>query len=143
MSNTDKELDEIRGILDELRARILDEGSIPKRSQLVDELEEQSYKRGFKEAEQWYREHQNQLLDKLLEELPESRALYHNPPAQNGDWYDSGFNAYRTQVVEAINKLRAGIDCYCDGGDIPHHHLLDDGKSHDIRPDISKLRSNK
>jgi hypothetical protein len=50
--------------------------------------------------------HQNQLLDRLLEELPKSRELYHDPPAQNGDWYDSGFNAYHTQAVEAIKKMR-------------------------------------
>lgn len=31
-------------------------------------------------------------------------------------------------------------DCNCDKFSIkPHHHLLDDGKSHSIKPDIPKL----
>lgn len=34
-------------------------------------------------------------------------------------------------------------DCYCDGGTIPHKHLLDDGESHDIRPDTAQLNPNK
>jgi hypothetical protein len=39
-------------------------------------------------------------------------------------------------------------DCYCDSpgateGVIPHHHLMDDGKSYKILPDIAKLNQPK
>lgn len=39
-------------------------------------------------------------------------------------------------------------DCYCDSpgatdGVITHHHLLDDGESHNIRPDLTQLNPNK
>jgi hypothetical protein len=31
-------------------------------------------------------------------------------------------------------------DCYCDGGSIPHKHLLDDGDSHNLKPDLKEAR---
>jgi hypothetical protein len=36
-------------------------------------------------------------------------------------------------------------DCYCDSKKaiesiIPHKHLMDDGESHDIKPDITALQ---
>lgn len=39
-------------------------------------------------------------------------------------------------------------DCYCDSlgateGVLPHRHLMSDGKSYNIRPDLAKLSTNK
>jgi hypothetical protein len=39
-------------------------------------------------------------------------------------------------------------DCYCDSKKaieslIPHHHLMDDGESHDIRPNIKSIITTK
>lgn len=48
--------------------------------------------------------------------------------------------AYYTDKLEA--EYRRGYndnarDCFCDNVPFkPHHHLMDDGKSHNIRPDI-------
>lgn len=49
------------------------------------------------------------------------------------------------QVREAYRKgyNDNARDCYCDSAKvieslIPHKHLMDDGKSHDIRPDLPK-----
>lgn len=52
------------------------------------------------------------------------------------------------QVAEAYRKgyNDNARDCYCDSkgateGILPHKHLMDDGESHAIRPDIAQLRS--
>lgn len=29
-------------------------------------------------------------------------------------------------------------DCFCGGSSIPHKHLIDDGKSYEIKPDLRK-----
>lgn len=75
---------------------------------------------------------------------------------QKQDFLDSQFKS--GALAEAEAKLDALIqaeyqkgyndnarNCYCDSpgatqGVIPHHHLITDGESHDIRPDIAQLQ---
>ena len=60
--------------------------------------------------------------------------------------YQQATAAITTMLNEAYRKgyNDNARDCYCDSpgateGVLAHHHLMDDGKSHDIRPDVAHL----
>ena len=87
-------------------------------------------------------------LDKILRDFGEEY------------WSDieHGDGDHSITVTEATNTIQVLIakayfngyndnarDCYCDSKKaiesiIPHKHLMDDGESHDIKPDITALQ---
>jgi hypothetical protein len=85
----------------------------------------------------------NDDLDEILDTLNRQPKLNKNMPKTTSLWLD------RYEAKQAIEELlikayRNGYndnarDCLCTGGTIPHKHLIDDGDSYDIRPNINKL----
>ncbi len=87
-------------------------------------------------------------LDEILEQLVIGERLN-----GDGDVLERTFEIWKdgetTDAKQAIEELlikayRNGYndnarDCLCTGGTIPHKHLIDDGDSYDIRPNINKL----
>jgi hypothetical protein len=71
------------------------------------------------------------------------------PTWQKVDTTKIGYIIQRLEALQGIEELlikayRNGYndnarDCLCTGGTIPHKHLIDDGDSYDIRPNINKL----
>lgn len=64
--------------VDELRDKILDEAALPRRKALIDDLEMLSYKRGFKEAEQYYKQ-PSQHPNDTPEQPSETLDVHGNP----------------------------------------------------------------
>jgi hypothetical protein len=88
-------------------------------------------------------------IDKILNDR--SIIKWEYDTLNNGKVNGSHYIVDTKQLKQSITTLlereyRKGYndnarDCYCDSpgvtdGVLPHHHLMDDGKSHNIRPDI-------
>lgn len=77
---------------------------------------------------------------------------YEPRPSAEVDQAEAAIQALIYQEVE--KAYRKGYndnarDCYCKdsqvfpGSQIPHHHLLTDGESHSIKPDINSFKKGK
>lgn len=128
---------------EELKSRILDEGSIPKRLQLIEELAESMYKKGFKEAESLYREELAAALAKQdtqsriaeLESLREQTKEVTHPDAFISDVsvaqsirvHTNSLIEYRLRKLQQPAELEAEDKCFYCGAvndepckDTPH-----------------------
>ena len=99
----------------------------------------------------------DQELDKLLFKLRTTHEVEHNDNQWATEFVYSLAEAKQAiQSLITTQKQEAYIqgyndnarDCYCDSKKaieslIPHHHLMDDGESHDIRPNIKSIITTK
>lgn len=99
------------------------------------------------------REELKKELERITDEI-EIMGCFANAPRGSGDhsldeWRDNSIKAILNLFDQYSNsEYRRGYnanarDCYCGGSDIPHHHLLDDGESYNVRPNFAELEQNK
>ena len=100
------------------------------------------------------------ILDDFAEELKEIRATaredyYYETHGMSDDIdeaYEKAIQALTSwKDKEVMAAYRQGYndnsrDCYCDSpgateGVLAHRHLMDDGESHNIKPDVESLQS--